>query len=73
MALQAINSEKDYSNALKEIEKLWGANKHTLAGNRLDVLISLVEAYEQAHHFVDIPNPLDAKQFRWEQMGADPR
>jgi len=71
MVVRPIRTERDHSRALKEIEKLWGAREGTPAGDRLDVLATLVEAYERAHHSIGIPNPLDAIRFRLEQMGAD--
>ena len=71
MVVRPIKTEKDHSRALKEIEKLWGAKEGTPEGDRLDVLATLVEAYERAHHFIDIPDPLDAIRFRLEQMNSD--
>ena len=71
MVVRPIRTERDHSRALKEIEKLWGAREGTPAGDRLDVLATLVEAYERAHNSIGIPNPLDAIRFRLEQMGAD--
>ena len=71
MVVRPIKTEKDHSRALKEIEKLWGAKQGTPEGDRLDVLATLVEAFERAHHFIDIPDPLDAIRFRLEQMNSD--
>ena len=71
MVLRPIKTEKDHSRALKEIEELWGAKEGTPEGDRLDVLATLVEAYERAHHFMDTPDPLDAIRFRLEQMNSD--
>lgn len=71
MVVRPIRTEKDHSQALKEIEKLWGAKEGTPAGDRLDVRATLVEAYDRAHHSVATPDPLDAIRFRLEQLGAD--
>ena len=71
MLIQPIRFEKDHSKALKEIERLWGSKEGTPEGDRLDVLATLVEAYERTHHLIGIPNPLDAIRFRLEQMGTD--
>ena len=49
MTIKPIKTERDYQNALKEIEKLWDAKPNTPKGDRLDVLVTLVEAYEQKH------------------------
>lgn len=45
-----INTEQDYDAALAEIEHLWGAEADTPEGDKLDVLITLVEAYEDKHY-----------------------
>jgi HTH-type transcriptional regulator/antitoxin HigA len=71
MVVRPVKTEKDHSRALKEIEALWGAKEGTPEGDRLDVLMTLADAYERAHHFIDTPDPLDAIRFRLEQMGAD--
>lgn len=71
MKVSPIKTEKDHAKALKEIEKLWGAKEGTPNGDRLDVLATLVEAYERIHHAIDVPDPLDAIRFRLEQQGAD--
>lgn len=71
MHLRPIRSEADYEEALKEIERLWGAQVGSLEGDRLDVLTTLVEAYEESHFPIDIPDPIDAIKFRLEQQGQD--
>jgi len=71
MKVSPIRNEKDHAKALKEIEKLWGAKEGSPAGDRLDVLATLVEAYERIHHAIDVPDPLDAIRFRLEQQNAD--
>jgi HTH-type transcriptional regulator/antitoxin HigA len=69
MEIRPIKTEADYICALAEIERLWGAAAHTPAGDKLDVLLTLVEAYEDAHYPVDPPDPIEAIKFRMEQMG----
>jgi HTH-type transcriptional regulator / antitoxin HigA len=71
MRIKPIKTDKDHAAALKEIETLWGAREGTPGGDRLDVLVTLVEAYERLHHAIDVPDPLDAIRFRLEQQGAD--
>ena len=71
MRVKPIKTEKDHAKALKEIESLWGAREGTPSGDRLDVLATLVEAYEREHHAIDAPDPLNAIRFRLEQQGAD--
>src|SRR6204780_3053473 len=71
--VRPIRTEDDYDAALSEIERLWGAKVGTPEGDRLDVLATLVEAYEQKHFPIDPPDPIEAISFRLEQQGLDPR
>ena len=64
MTIKPIKTERDYQKALKEIEKLWDAKPNTLKGDRLDVMITLVEAYEQKHHRIEPPDPIEVIKFR---------
>jgi HTH-type transcriptional regulator/antitoxin HigA len=67
--LKPIRSAADYEAALSEIERLWGAKAGTPKGDRLDILATLVDAYEMARFPFDQPDPIDAIKFRMEQMG----
>ena len=67
--LRPIRSEADYEAALEEAERLWGAKSGTPDGDRLDVLATLIEAYEAKHYPMDPPDPVEAIRFRMEQMG----
>jgi HTH-type transcriptional regulator/antitoxin HigA len=69
MEIRPIKTEEDYEAALSEIEKLWEAESGSPEADRLDVLATLVEAYEEKHHPIDPPDPIDAILFRMEQMG----
>jgi HTH-type transcriptional regulator/antitoxin HigA len=69
MTIKPIKTERDYRTALKEIERLWDAKPNTLRGDRLEVLVTLVEAYEQRHYKVEPPDPVEAIKFRMEQLG----
>jgi HTH-type transcriptional regulator/antitoxin HigA len=68
MTIKPIKTERDYRKALKEIENLWDAKPNTSMGDRLDVLVTLVEAYEQKQYKVDPPDPIEAIKFRMEQL-----
>ena len=72
MTIKPIETERDYRKALKEIEKLWDAKPNTPMGDRLDVLVTLVEAYEQKHYRGDPPDPIEAIKFRMEQLELKP-
>src|SRR5579884_1922486 len=67
--LRPIRSEKDYERALAEVEELWGAKAGTPKGDRLDILATLIEAYETEHYPMDPPDPIEAIKFRMEQQG----
>jgi HTH-type transcriptional regulator / antitoxin HigA len=73
MKIKPIRTKADYERALREIERMWGAREGTPQGNQLDVLATLVEAYERKHFPIDPPDPIEAIKFRLEQQGLDPR
>ncbi len=73
MEIKPIKNAKDHDRALHEIEKLWGAAKGSPQGDRLEVLVALVDAYERTHYPIDSPDPIDAIRFRLEQQGLDQR
>jgi HTH-type transcriptional regulator / antitoxin HigA len=64
-----IRNERDYDAALQEIERLMDAAAGTPEGDHLDVLVTLVEAYEARHWAIDPPDPIDAIKRRLEQRG----
>jgi HTH-type transcriptional regulator / antitoxin HigA len=68
-SLRPIRTKASYEAALKEVERLWGARSGTPAGDRLDILATLIEAYEDEHYPMDPPDPIDAIKFRMEQQG----
>ena len=67
--LKPIRTEADHEAALAEAERLWGAKSGTPKGDRLDVLATLIEAYEAKHYPMDPPDPIEAIRFRMEQQG----
>lgn len=69
MEIRPIKSEADYQAMLKEIESLMLAEANSPEGDRLDVLVTLVEAYERKHYPIDFPDPVEAIKFRMEQQG----
>jgi HTH-type transcriptional regulator/antitoxin HigA len=71
MHLKPIKTKADYEAALGEIERLWGAGEGTAEGDRLEVLTTLVEAYEETNFPMDLPDPIEAIKFRLEQQGED--
>ena len=69
MNIKPIKTKADYRAALKEIESLMMAKHNTPQGERLDVLVTLVEAWERKHYPIDLPDPVDAIKFAMEQRG----
>lgn len=67
--LKPIRSSADHEAALDEVGRLWGAEAGSREGDRLDVLATLIDAYEQRQFPMDPPDPIDAILFRLEQMG----
>lgn len=66
--VKPIRSEADHEAALAEVERLWGAKAGTPRGDRLDVLATLIDAWESEHHPMDPPDPIEAIKFRMEQQ-----
>ena len=69
MQVKPIKTKKDYRAALKEIESLMNARINTPEGDCLDVLVTLVEAYERNHFPMELPDAVEAIKFRMEQGG----
>jgi HTH-type transcriptional regulator/antitoxin HigA len=71
MEVRPIKSEADYTFALDRISALMSATVGTSEGDELDVLATLVEAYERKHFPIELADPIDAVLFRMEQLGLD--
>jgi HTH-type transcriptional regulator/antitoxin HigA len=69
LEIKPIRTRADYRAALKEIRGLMSAEAGTPEGERLDVLATLVEAYERRHFPMELPDPVEAIKFRMEQSG----
>ncbi len=73
MDVAPIKTTRDYRRVLKEIEGLMHARRGTPEGDRLDVLVTLVEAWETKHYPIDLPDPVEAIKYHMEQKGLAPR
>lgn len=71
MEITPIKTEADYRVALREIEELMNAQPDTPEGDRLDVLTTLVEAFEAKHYPIEEPDPIEAILHRMEALGID--
>ncbi len=73
MEIKPIKTEKDYQTALKEIERLFGAEQDTPEGDRLEVLVTLVEIYEDRHYAIPYPDPIEMISYYMESRGLTRR
>jgi HTH-type transcriptional regulator / antitoxin HigA len=73
MDIAPLKNRHDYRQTLKEIETLMQAKRNTPEGDRLDVLVTLVEAWERKHYPLDLPDPVEAIKYHMEQNGLAPR
>src|SRR5947207_13451250 len=73
MKIRPIKSDTDYRAALKEIERLWDAKLGTAEADHVEVLSTLVEAYEAKHFPIPAPDPIAAIEFMMEQKGLTRR
>jgi HTH-type transcriptional regulator/antitoxin HigA len=69
MNIKPIKTDIDYRTALKEVELLMKAEPNTPEGEKLDILVTLIEAYERKHFSLDLPDPVEAIKFEMEHKG----
>ena len=73
MDIKPIRGEADYERALRRVEELWNSPEGSAGSDELDILAILIEAYEQEHYPIELPDPIEAIKFRLEQKGKDSR
>jgi HTH-type transcriptional regulator/antitoxin HigA len=73
MDIRPIRTKAAYRAALKEVERLWDADPGTPDGDRVDVLVTLIEAYEATHYPIPAPDPIAAIEFMMQQKGLTRR
>jgi HTH-type transcriptional regulator / antitoxin HigA len=73
MDISPIRNEADYERALRRVEGLWDSVEGSTENDELDILTTLIEAYEREHYPIDLPDPVEAIKFRLEQTGKDSR
>ena len=71
MDIKPIRTERDYEWALRRVEELWDSSDGPPESDELDILSTLIEAYEREHYPVNLPGPIEAIKFRLEQQGQD--
>lgn len=67
--IKPIRTQADHETAMEQVAALWGSEIGTPDGDRLDVLVTLIDSYEAAHFPMDPPDPVEAIRFRMEQQG----
>ena len=73
MDVTPIKTKRDYRRTLNEIGGLMDAKRGSPAGDRLDVLVTLVEAWEAKHYPIDLPDPVAAIKYHMESQGLEPK
>ena len=73
MNIKPIKTRTDYKAALKTVDSLMSARANSPEGDRLDVLVTLIEAYERKNFPMDLPDAVEAIKFRMEQQGLTPK
>lgn len=73
VCIRPIKTEADYRAALAEVERLYEAARDTPAGDRLEVLVALIEAYESRHYQIPMPDPIAAIEYHLESRGLTRR
>ncbi len=73
LEIKPIKTEKDYEEALAEIERLFDARPGTIEADRLEILTTLVEAYENQHYPIPLPDPVEAIKYFLESRGLTRR
>ena len=71
--IKPICTEADYEQGLTRIDELMGSEYGSPEGDELDVLVTLVESWEDEHYPMGYPEPHEAIRFRMEQAGLRPR
>lgn len=73
MNIKPIRNDEDLALAFKRLETIFQADEGTEEADEMEVLVTLVESYENKHYPINAPDPIDAIRFRMEQQGLTPR
>jgi HTH-type transcriptional regulator/antitoxin HigA len=69
MNIKPIKTKKDYQQALQRLDELFDAKAGSAEGDELELMLILIEHYENTHFPIDLPDPIEAIRFRMEQLG----
>ncbi len=67
--VRPIHTEDEYDKALVRVDEIFDAKKGTKEGDELELLLILIEKYEDEHHPVPLPDPIEAIKYRMEELG----
>ena len=73
MDIKPIKRDADYERVLRRVEELWDSPEGSPESDELEILTTLIEAYDREHYPIDLPDPIEAIKFRLEQTGKDSR
>ena len=71
MNMGIIKTEEDYNKALERMNEIFHAPENSPEGNEAELLMLLIEKYEEDNHPIEAPDPIEAIKFRMEQLGLD--
>ena len=69
MNFKILKTNTDYEQALNRLDEIFDAKPNTPEGDEFELLSLLIDNYEEEHHFIDLPHPIEAIKFRMDQMG----
>lgn len=69
LILKPIRTKKDYTNSMKQIDILWDSKPGTIEYDNLDILITLVENYEEKNYPISSPDPIETIKYKMEELG----
>ena len=69
MQFKILKTDKDHQQALNRLDEIFDAKPNTPKGDEFELLSLLIDKYEEEHHVIDLPHPIEAIKFRMEQMG----
>jgi len=73
MNIKPIKTKRDHKRALKRLEEIFDARPGSANGDELEILSILIEKYENEQMIIDHPDPIEAINFRMDQMGYKPK
>ncbi len=73
MNIKPIHNDEDLQRTFERLEMIFQAEEGSPEADEMEVLVTLIEAYENKHYAIAPPDPIDAIRFRMEQQALTPR